>query len=92
MNALNDFKVFVAAKEILEEYIGMGIDYDVSLNLKDKYSFSDYEIRWQMEDQFVYGDSADLVKEFNDCEMYLVHSCTGDKYIAVFDKSNKVDG
>lgn len=92
MNALNDFKVFAAAKELLEASLTIGISYDVEVNTEDKYQFDNGDLRWEMEDgDFCYGEEARLIQEFEDCEMYLVYSCTGDKYISVFDKSNKVE-
>lgn len=92
MNALNDFRVFAAAKELLEASLSVGIYYDVEVNTEDKYSFSGDDLHWELEDdEFVYSEEASLAQEFNDCEVYLIRSCTGKKFLFVFDKSNKVE-
>lgn len=94
MNALNAFKVFAAAKELLEASLTIRISYDVEVNTEDKYQFDNGDLRWGLEledDEFVYSEEASLMQEFDDCEIYLVRSCTGNKFLFVLDKSNKVE-
>lgn len=94
MQVLNDFKDFYKAKQTLQNEIGYSINYDIELNLVDKYSFGcgGCDLHWDFEDgEFQYSEEASLIKEFDDCEMYLVRSCMGNKFIFVFDKTNKID-
>lgn len=91
-NVLNNFKDYVTAKSVLEEAIKCSILLDIDINLEDKYSFDGSNLMWNFdEDCYMYSEESRLIKEFNDCEMYKVYSCTGDKYILVFDKSNKLE-
>lgn len=96
MNALNKFKAFAAAKELLETSLTIEINYDVEVNTEDKYQFDNGDLRWELDEtygdcEFINSDEASLMQEFDDCEMYLVRSCIGDKFLFVFDKSNKVE-
>lgn len=86
---LDEFKEYAFAKSALIEKAGMSISYDVEIYDNHVYSYSDDEISWSDEDDEEYGEEARRLKEFEDCEVFLVHSCTGDRYLAVFNKANK---
>lgn len=92
MRVLDDFKDFHEAKLTLQGKINSNISHDIELNLVDKYQYSEGSIRWDLDnDEFMYSEDAYLINSFEDCEVYKVNSCTGEEYIIVFDKSNKVE-
>lgn len=91
MKALQTFVEFENIKDKISNDLQMMLHYDLEVS-EDVYTFNGYDISWDKEDDeedFQYSEDAWLYAHFDDCEVYLVHSCTGDKYLKVFDIKNK---
>lgn len=88
---LDKVKEYEEAKRKLSEEIGFRIELDIETSdcLKWYWNEQNYEINWLDSNKEEYGEEARKMKEFDDCCIFMIYHCTGNKYYAVFSKENE---
>lgn len=79
---------YLKAKSELEKMFATSIYYDVEYS-ENEWSYSDGELSWS-DIAGDYSEEARYVAESEDHTLFLIYSCTGDKYLKIMKVDKEV--